>query len=88
MYLAANDPTLRDPYNPDKPLDILYKRLKKCVNYAIALGEPVTKGQIDQIAYRLIVETGTFQEDCRTWRAKSEHDKTWIYFQAHFVKLQ
>ena len=31
---------------------------------------------------------GQFQEDFRTWRAKSEQEKTWKLFQAHFIKAQ
>ena len=31
---------------------------------------------------------GQFQEDCRTWRAKSDPGKTWTTFQAHFIEAQ
>ena len=87
-YLAENDRKLWETYNPDEPLKILYTRLNECVDYSTATGEPITEGQVVCIAYGLVAETGQFQEYCRTWRSKSEQEKTWTSFQAHFIKAQ
>ena len=40
------------------------------------------------IYYGLVAETAKFQEDCRTWRAKLEQEKTCTLFQAHFIEAQ
>ena len=42
--MAKNNKNLREAYNPDDPLESLYTRLNKCVDYATAAGEPITEG--------------------------------------------
>ena len=60
---------------PQQPAyETLYKD-QRVVNYATGAGETFTKEQLIQIMYILIVETGQFQYDCRTWQARSEHEK-------------
>ena len=87
-YLAKNNKNLREAYNTDEPLESLYTRIDECVDYTTAGGEPITGGQVVRIAYRLVAETAQLQEDCRTWRAKLEMEKTWTTFQAHFTEAQ
>ena len=61
--LADNDRKLRENFNPDEPLESLYTRLNKCIDYATAAGEPITEGQVVCIAYGLVTETWQSQED-------------------------
>ena len=86
--LAENNRNTRETFNPNKPLESLHMRLNKCVNYATVVGEPITEGQVSCIAYGIIAETGKFHEDCQTWQAKLEQEKTWTKFQAHFIEAQ
>ena len=86
--LDENDKKPREPYNPNKPLERLCSRLKNCVDYASAAGKPITEVQVVRIYYGLVTEMGKFQEDCQIWRAKSEPEKTWTTFQAHFIEAQ
>ena len=58
------------------------------MDYATAAGETITEGKVVRVAYGLVAETGKFQENCRTWRAKSEPENTWTTFQAHFIEAQ
>ena len=51
-------------------------------------GRIITEGQVIRIAYGLVAETGKFQEDCRTWQAKLDPEKTWTTFQSHFIEAQ
>ena len=74
--LTNNVKELRDPCNTDEPLKSLCTRLNECVDYATAAGKPITEGQVVRISYGLVVKTGQFQEECRTWRAKSDPEKT------------
>ena len=60
-------------------------RLNKCVNYETAEGEPITEVQVVQISYDLVVETGQFQFGPPGCLVVLEYDKTWMYFQAHFI---
>ena len=52
------------------------------------VGDPITEGGVVRIAYGLTADTGKFQEDCRIWQSKSEQEKTWTKFQAHFIEAQ
>ena len=58
---ANNKKNLRDPWNPDEPLKIIYMRLNECVEYAALAGKPITEGQVIHIAYSLVAETGQSQ---------------------------
>ena len=49
-YLAENNRKLQETYNPDEPLEILYTKLNKCVDYATTAGEPITEGKFVRIA--------------------------------------
>ena len=40
--LVENNKNLRDPCNPEEPLESLYTRLNQCVDYATSEGEPIT----------------------------------------------
>ena len=86
--LAKNDKNLREPCNPEEPLKSLYKRLNECVDYTTAAGEPISEVQFVHIAYGLVAETGQFQGDCRTWRAKLEPEKICTKSQAYFIEAQ
>ena len=66
----------------------LYTRLNECADYTTASGKPITEGQVVRISCGLVIETGKFQEDFWTWRAKSEPENIWTTFQAHFVEAQ
>ena len=80
MDLEANYSKSWELFNPNEPLESLYTRLNKWVDCAIAADKIITEGQVAQITYGLVAEMGHFQEDCQTWRAKSEHNKTWMGF--------
>ena len=88
MELAKNGAHIQEPLDPDKPLNSLYMRLNECVLYSTAERKRITKGNIFQIAYILIMDTGKFQEDCHTWRAKSETNKISMKLPVHFIEAQ
>ena len=74
--LEENERNLRKPCNTNETLKSLYMRLKKWVDNATAVGEPITEEQVVRISYSLVAEMGQFQEDFRTWCAKSESEKS------------
>ena len=86
--IAANNVKLREPYNPNEPLESLYMRINACNNYVKSAGNTITKGQIVQIMCGLISETGRFQEDCRNLQEKLYYGKTCMYFQSHSIEVQ
>ena len=47
-----NNTLLREVYNSDEPLDILYERLNECDNYVDVADTTIIKGQIVWMAYR------------------------------------
>ena len=86
--LAANDQKMREPFNPYKPLEILYTRITECIDYATAAGKPVPEGHVVRISYGLVLETGQFQDECRNLRSKAELENTWNESQANFIKAK
>ena len=86
--LTDNGKKLRQPCNPNKPLESLYIRLNKCLEYATAAGKTITEVQVVYITYDLFAETRKFQEYCRAWRAKSDPENTLNKFQAYFIETK
>ena len=54
----ANNANLREAYNSDEPIEILYKRINKCADYVAVVAKPVIEGQIIQVSYRIVAKTG------------------------------
>ena len=52
--LVENDNHLREPFNPNEPLESLYTRLNKCVDYATTASKLITKVQLVLIAYGIV----------------------------------
>ena len=86
--VVLNDTKLQYPCNLDESIKGLYMRLNNCFNYTTAAGDHVTEGNLVQIAYVLVTETGQVQEDCKTWQAKLDCDQNYMDFQAQFIKTQ
>ena len=51
---------------------------------AVAVQNPYSQAQIVSMAYANIDKCGLYQDDCRVWSRKTQSDKTWGYFKAHF----
>jgi hypothetical protein len=77
--LQGNDTRLRNPYDPNQPIQALFDQIKDADALAAAAQAPYSPAQIVSIAYTLVFATGTLPEACREWRPNPS-DHTWPNF--------
>ena len=53
---------------------------------AVAIQNPYSPAQIVSLEYKNIEKCGLYQEDCRNWSRKTQSDKIWGKFRAHFAR--
>jgi hypothetical protein len=83
--IQENDSRMKQPYDPNLPIEALYDQVEDGVNLADAAEAAYTPAQIIAIAYNLIFATGIFPEACREWRRRPVADKTWTNFKIDFA---
>jgi hypothetical protein len=66
--LQGNDTRLRQPYDPNQPIEALFDQIEEAVSLAAAAQAPYTATQIVSIAYTLVFTTRMFLEACHEWR--------------------
>jgi hypothetical protein len=80
-----NDAAMKQPYNPNAPMEPLFHQIEEPIDVADAAGAAYTPSQIVAISYNLIVATGMFPEACREWRRRVTNTQTWHNFKADFA---
>ena len=84
--LQANRDSLSKEWNPDEPLEALFKRIQTAQKFATANNDTITdKAAINQTLLA-IEATKVFQTACEKWRDKDEATQTMTTFQTHFTK--
>ena len=53
---------------------------------AVAVQNPYSPDQIISMAYANIDKFGLYQDDCHDWSHKTQSEKTWGNFKAHFAQ--
>jgi hypothetical protein len=79
-----NDAAMKQPYNPNEPIETLFHQIKESIDVANAAGAAYTPSQIVAISYNLIFATGMFPEACREWRRRVTNTRTCHNFKANF----
>ena len=83
--LAKNDEDMVTPYDSSSPIMKLFSQIEEAVAYAEAGQTPFTLPQILQKAYLLILTTGIYGDDCRSWKRRPSLEHTWANFKKHFT---
>ena len=83
--LAKNDENMVTPYDSSTPITKLFSQIEEAVAYAEAGQTPFTQQQILQKAYLLILKTGIYSDDCRSWKRRPQSEHTWANFKPHFT---
>ena len=86
--LKDNNDKFSKAWDPNQPFEILIDQIEEAVEHEDAGGQPHTPMQIVNNACTIVFNTGVFFDDCKTWRAKAEADKTWTNFKTHFSEAQ
>jgi len=86
--IAHNEMQIRAPWNADTPFELMIEQIEDAQEYAEDARQPFTAPQILNTAYNLVYNTGSYFDECKTWNAKANADKTWDNFKAHFLEAQ
>lgn len=82
--LASNDAKMREPYDPETPIEKFFNRVNTAVLFAKRAKSSYTEQHIVSTTYNIIFNTGVFTDACWEWRRFHDDDKTWVELKAHF----
>jgi hypothetical protein len=83
--LEINFEHMRRAWDPQQPVETLFKQIQDCADYSEAGGVPIGPSQKIKVGYAKIFATGHFMSACRRWNEKPAADKTWTHFRSHFA---
>jgi hypothetical protein len=83
--MEINFEHMRRAWDPQKPVETLFKQIQDCADYSDAGGVPICPSQQINIGYAKIFSTGHFMSACLHWNEKSTAEKTWTHFKSHFA---
>jgi hypothetical protein len=85
VNLEINCEHVRRAWDPQQPVDSLFKKIQDCANYSEAGSVLIGHPQQINIGYAKIFATGHFMSARRRWNEKHAIKKTWTQFKSHFA---
>jgi hypothetical protein len=85
VYLEINFEHMRRAWDPQQPVETLFKQIQDCAEYSEAGGFLIGHPQHINFGYAQIFATDHFLSACRRWNEKPTADKTWTQFKSHFA---
>jgi hypothetical protein len=82
--LEINFEHMRQAWDPQQPVESLFKQIQDCADYSEAGGVLIGHPHQINVGYTEIFATGHFMSSCRRWNEKPLAEKTWAQFKAHF----
>jgi hypothetical protein len=83
--LTQNYERLNTPYDPNQPIEMLFRKIQDARDFAVAGGHPYGAAMIVNVAYTLVFNTGLFPDTCRAWQSRVIAGKTWVQFKIDFA---
>jgi hypothetical protein len=83
--LEINFEHMRQAWDPQQPVESLFKKIQDCADYFEADGVLIGHPQQINVGYAKIFATGHFMMACRRWNEKHLIEKTWTQFKSHFA---
>jgi hypothetical protein len=83
--LDINLENMRLAWDPQPPVESLFKQIQYCAAYSKAGGVPIGHPQQIKVGYAKIFATGHFTSACRRLNEKHTIEKTWTQFKSHFT---
>jgi len=84
--LEANKSRMNEPIDTTQTIDVFFKRIDDCIQYADDGEVPFTPMQILQTTYNAMSTSGHYNDACKIWRKKPAADKTWTRFKRYFAE--
>jgi hypothetical protein len=76
---------MRRVWDPQQPVESLFKQIQDCADYSEAGGVLIGHPQQINVVYAKLFATGHFMSACRRWNEKHAIKKTWTQFKSHFA---
>jgi hypothetical protein len=73
--LEINFEHMRRAWDPQQPVETLFKQIQDCDDYSEAGGVPIGPSQQINVGYANIFATGHFMSACRRWNEKPAAEK-------------
>jgi hypothetical protein len=83
--LEINFEHMRRAWDPQQPVEALFKQIQDCADYYEPGGVLIGHPQKINVGYAKIFATGHFMSACRRWNEKHLIEKTWTQFKFHFA---
>jgi hypothetical protein len=83
--LEINFEHMRRAWDPQQPVESLFKQIQDCSDYSEAGGVLIGHPQQINVGYAKIFATGHFMSARRQWNEKHAIEKTWTQFKSHFA---
>jgi hypothetical protein len=83
--LEINFEPMRRDWDPQQPVESLFKQIQDCADYSEAGGVLIGHPQQIKVGYATIFATCHFMSACRRWNEKATVEKTWTHFKSHFA---
>jgi hypothetical protein len=83
--LEINFEHIRRAWDPQQPVESLFKQIQDCADYSEAGGVLIGHPQQIDVGYAKIFATWHFMSACRRWNKKHLINKTWTQFKSHFA---
>jgi hypothetical protein len=83
--LEINFEHMRLAWDPQHPVETLFKQIQDCADYSEAGGVLIGHQQQINVGYAKKSATGHFMSPCRRWNEKPSAEKTWTHFKSHFA---
>jgi hypothetical protein len=84
-HLEINFEHMRRAWDPQQPVESLFKQIQDCADYDEVGGVLIRHPQQINVGYAKIFATGHFMSACRRWNEKHLNEKTWTQFKSHFA---
>jgi hypothetical protein len=75
---------MRRAWDPQQPVETLFKQIQDCADYSEEGGFPIGPSQQINIGYSKIFATGHFISACRCWNKIPAAEKTWTHCKSNF----
>jgi hypothetical protein len=83
--LEINFEHMRRDWDPQQPVESLFKQIQDYADYSEAGGVLIVHPQQINVGYAHIFATGHFMSACRQWNEKHTIQKTWTQFKSHLT---
>jgi len=75
---------MKQAFDPSFPFKSFIKRIEDGMMVADAGNTPFTSNQLVKIAYTIMNKAQVFADECKDWRKKPVHEKSWANFKLIF----